>query len=68
MGGSIISIFEVFYRLLLMAIATFKMLLRLRVKQPRENVVRPWSNKAFAPHHTDIFFPKTRHKNILKSY
>jgi hypothetical protein len=58
MGGSIISIFEIFYWLFLVVIATAKMLMRLRVQQPRENVVLPWSNKALTPHHTDLFFPR----------
>jgi hypothetical protein len=64
MGGSIISIFEIIYRLFLLAIATAKTLLRQCKQQPRENVVLPWSIKTLTPHHAELLFPRTRHKNI----
>jgi hypothetical protein len=64
MGGSLISIFEIIYRLFLLVIATAKMLLRQCKQQPRENVVFPWNIKTLTPHHAELSFPGTRHKNV----
>ncbi|XP_033606268.1 sodium channel protein Nach isoform X3 [Cryptotermes secundus] len=64
MGGSIISIFEIIYRIFLLVIATTKTLLRRCKQKPRENIVVPWNIKALPPHHAELLFPGIRHKNI----
>jgi hypothetical protein len=64
MGGSIISIFEIIYRLFLLVIATAKTLLRQFKQHPRENTVLPWSIKTLTPHHAELLFPGTRHKKV----
>jgi hypothetical protein len=63
MGGSVISVFEIFYRLFLVMITMAKTLLRLRMQQPRENVVLPWNIRTFAPYQADVLFHRTRYKN-----
>jgi hypothetical protein len=64
MGGSIISIFEIFYRLCLIVIAMAKTLLSQQIQKPRDNVVQPGNVKKFTPQHTDLFFHRMRHQYI----
>jgi hypothetical protein len=64
MGGSIMSIFEIFYRLLLLMIAMVKTLLNPHIQQPRDNVVLPLNIKTFTPNHMELLFHRMRHENI----
>jgi uncharacterized membrane protein len=64
MGGSIMSIFEIFYHLLLVMIAMVKTLLNQHTQQPRDNVVLPSNIKTFTPHHMELLFHRMRHDNI----
>lgn len=64
MGGSIMSLFEIFYHLLLVMIAMVKTLLNQHIQQPRDNVVLPSNIKTFSPHNTELLFHRMRHEHI----
>jgi hypothetical protein len=64
MGGSIMSLFEIFYHLLLVMIAMIKTLLNRHIQQPQDNVVLPSNIKTFTPHNMELLFHRMRHENI----
>ena len=66
MGGSVMSLFEIFYHLLLVMIAMIKTLLNRHTQQPRDNVVLPSNIKTFTPHNKELLFHRMGHENIWK--
>jgi len=64
MGGSIMSLFEIFYHLLLVIIAMVKTLLNRQIQQPRGNVILPSNIKTFTPHNMELMFHRMGHENI----
>jgi len=63
MGGSVMSLFEIFYRLLLVMIAMIKTLMNRHIQQPHDNIVMPSNIKTFTPHNMELFH-RMRHENI----
>ena len=64
MGGSVMSIFEIFYRLFLLIIAMVKTVANQRIHQPHDNVVLPSNIKTFNPQPIEFLFHRMRHENI----
>ncbi|PSN41206.1 hypothetical protein C0J52_04176, partial [Blattella germanica] len=61
MGGSVISLFELGYRFLLMLGAGCKAMLRSKPPKARENIVLPWSMEP-EKHHLKLFHTKSSSK------
>jgi hypothetical protein len=64
MGGSVISIFEIIYRLFHLVVATAKTLLRQCKQQPRENAVIPLNIKTLTPYRAELLYPGARYKDV----
>jgi hypothetical protein len=64
MGGSIMSLFEIFYYLLLAMIAMVKTLLNRHTQQPRDNAVLPSNIKTFTPQNMELLFHRISNEHI----